>query len=99
MVIVTADPVGHLLGRPDRHSGTFLHMVLLCHLAALLLRDRPARLYRLADGLVGAGLAGDGLAGGGGAVAVGRPPATTTHLVVEVTVVVFLDNDYLPFHS
>ena len=99
MVIVAADPCDHLLGRPDRHAVTFLHMLLLCHLAAALLGDRAARLDGLMDGLVGAGLAGDGLAGGGGAVAVGRPPATTTHLVVEVTVVVFLDNDYLPFHS
>ena len=94
MVIVTADPCDHLLGRPDRHAGTFLHMLLLYHLAAALLGDRAAQLDGLADRLVGAGLARDGLAGGGGAV------ATATHLVVEVTIAVCCHhNSYLPFHS
>ena len=101
MVIVVAYIVGHLLRRLDRHTGTFLHMLLLFHLAAALLRDRAARLDRLADWLVGAGLAGDGLAGGGGAVAVRRPPSTVTtaHLVMEVTVSVCLYIGYIPFHS
>ena len=101
MVIVVAYIVGHLLGCLDRHTGTFLDMLLFLHLVAALLRDRAARLDGLADWLVGAGLAGDGLAGGGGAIAVRRPPSTVTtaHLVMEVTVSVCLYIGYIPFHS